>query len=38
MLLINALNLFEKVFNKFRFVKKKEINDVITFAFIIIKI
>ena len=38
MLLINVLNLFEKIFNKLRFIKKEKTNDVITFAFIIIKI
>ena len=37
MLLINVLNLFEKIFNKFRLIKKKKTNDVITFIFIIIK-
>ena len=36
-MLINVLNLFEKVFNKFRFIKREKTNDVITFAFIIIK-
>ena len=31
-------NLFAKIFNKFRLILKKEINDVIIFIFIIIKI
>lgn len=37
MLLKNSFNLFTKIFNKFRFIKRKETNDVMTFAFIIMK-
>ena len=37
MLFANLFDLFVKVFNKLRFIKREKINDVIIFTFIIIK-